>query len=119
MDSTIEITDEDIEKWSVAFAEESEKTSQEMLQETVHLLHHLNEIEIRLLEHRSIEAHLARFGSSETRRRRLMGDRSDIRIDIHDFLRRLQKDGMTEEEMYEQLPYLGKHDIKRLLRNEP
>ena len=25
----------------------------------------------------------------------------------------------TEEEMYEQLPYLGKHDIKRLLRNEP
>ncbi len=103
----------------MTFAEESEKSSQELLQETLHLLHHLNEIEIRLLEHRSIEAHLARFGSSETRRRRLMGDRSDVRIDLHGFLKRLQKDGMSEKEMYEQLPYLGKKDITRLLRNEP
>jgi len=48
-----------------------------------------------------------------------MGDRSDLRIDVHDLLTRLQKDGMSEEEMFDQLPYLGKQDIKHLLRNEP
>ncbi len=48
-----------------------------------------------------------------------MGDRSDLRIDVHDLLSRLQKHGMTEEEMFEQLPYLGQQEIERLLRNEP
>jgi hypothetical protein len=115
----VDLSDEEIAKWSQVFVEESEKTSEELLHESIHLLHHLNDIEMRLSEHRAIEAHIARFGTSETRRRKLMGDRSDLRIDVHDHLNRLHKDGMTTDEMYEKLPFLSKPEIERLLRNEP
>ena len=115
----IEISDEEIAQWSNTFAEEAQKTSEEILRETIHLLHHLNEIELRLSEHRAVEAYNARFGSSEIRRKKLMGERSSLRFDIHDFLNRLQKEGMSEEEMYEKLPFLSEHEIKRLLANEP
>ena len=74
---------------------------------------------MRLSEHRAIEANIARFGSAEIRRRKLMCNRSDLRIDVHDFLNRLLKDGMSEDEMYEKLPFLTKHEIQRLLANEP
>jgi hypothetical protein len=79
----------------------------------------LDDLETRLSEHRIIEAHIARHGCPDNRRRRLLLHRSELREKASSLMHSLKKMGMNEDEMYEQLPFVGKCDIQQLIENEP
>lgn len=105
--------------WKQVIEEEDSKSREELFQQTCKTLANLDDLETRLNEHRSIEAHIARHGTADNRRRKLLLYRSEMRQKASSLMVSLRKLGMTEDEMYEQLPFVGKCDIQQLIENEP
>lgn len=111
--------EETVAAWQIAINEEDAKSKEDILQQTCKYLANLDDLETRLNEHRIIETHLARHGTADNRRRKLLHYRSEIREKTSSLMQTLKKMGMTEEQMYEQLPFVGKCDIQQLIQNEP
>jgi hypothetical protein len=115
-ESTIEQT---VEVWKKEISNQDSKTKEELLQDTCKNLAELNDLETRLNEHRAVESHIARHGTADNRRRMLLLHRSEIREKTSLLMRKLKNLGMSEMEMYEQLPFVGKCEIQQLIENQP
>lgn len=111
--------EETVAIWQQQVKDEDSKSRDELFHQTCKALAKLDEIETRLSEHLAIEAHIARHGTPDNRRRHLLLHRSEIRQNASSLMQSLKRLGMTEDEMYEQLPFVGKCDIQQLINNEP
>ncbi len=115
------ITDTEIENF---FDLESKKQSDvksnsEIKHEIFHLVQNLREMEIRISEHYEISSFEARFTNPEKRRKQVFSDRSNIREKISKHLRYLIENGLTEDEIPDEMPFIPKREIKGLIMNLP
>lgn len=111
--------EETVAAWQEEISQSDTRTKEEILTLTCKNLSHLDDLETRLNEHFAIEVHIARHGTADNRRRKLLLHRSELREKTSSLMQSLRKLGMSEEELYEQLPFIGKCEIQLLLRNEP
>jgi len=111
--------EETVAAWQEEISQSDTRTKEEILTLTCKNLSHLDDLETRLNEHFAIEVHIARHGTADNRRRKLLLHRSELREKTSSLMQSLRKLGMSELELYEQLPFIGKCDIQLLLRNEP
>lgn len=95
------------------------KSSAEIKHEIFHLIQDLREMEIRISEHYEINSFEARFSNPEKRRKQVFSDRSQIREKISKQLRHLIENGLTEEEIPDEMPFIPKWEIKGLIMNLP
>ena len=118
---TNKITDTEIENF---FDLESKKQNEvrstsEIKHEIFHLVQDLREMEIRISEHYEINSFEARFSNPEKRRKQVFSERSQIREKISKQLRHLIENGLTEEEIPDEMPFIPKREIKGLIMNLP
>ena len=118
---TNKITDTEIANF---FDSESKKqnkvrSTSEIKHEIFHLVQDLREMEIRISEHYEINSFEARFSNPEKRRKQVFSERSQIREKISKQLRHLIENGLTEEEIPDEMPFIPKREIKGLIMNLP
>ena len=111
--------EETVAAWQEEINQIDAQTKEDILKLTCKNLSNLDDLETRLNEHFAIEVHIARHGTADNRRRKLLLHRSELREKTSSLMQSLRKLGMSEEELYEQLPFVGKCEIQLLLRNEP
>lgn len=115
------VTDTEIENF---FEVESKKQNEirsdsEIKHEIFHLIQNLREMEIRISEHFEISSYEARFSNPDKRRKQIFSERSTIREKLSRHLRYLVENGLTEQEIPDEMPFIPKREIKGLILNLP
>lgn len=90
-----------------------------MKKESWETCHELHDLEVQISEHYQIQAYIARHGDISKRATEIFRLRSQSRLKLGSHLRILIESGITEEELYEYLPYISREEIKRILTNTP
>ena len=76
-------------------------------------------MEIRISEHFEISSYEARFSNPDKRRKQIFSERSTIREKLSRQLRYLVENGLTEQEIPDEMPFIPKREIKGLILNLP
>ncbi len=95
------------------------RSNSEIKHEVFHLIQALKEMEIRISEHYEISSFEARFSNPEKRRKQVFSDRSLIREKISKQLHYLIENGLSEQEIPDEMPFIPKREIKGLITNLP
>jgi hypothetical protein len=104
--------------------EDSRKPGENLDQEAIKkeswdLSHELHDIEVSIHEHYHIQAYIARYADIAKRIVEVHRVRSQQRLKLGANLRNLIELGMSEDELYDFLPYVSRDEIKRILTNQP
>lgn len=115
------ITDNEIEEFFEIESkkQKDEKSTSEIKHEIFHLIQDLREMEIRISEHYEISSFEARFVNPEKRRKQIFSERSIIREKISKQLRYLIENGLTEQDIPDEMPFIPKTEIHGLVMNLP
>jgi len=115
------VTDNEIENFFEIESkkQKKEKSTSEIKHEIFHLIQDLREMEIRISEHYEISSFEARFANPEKRRKQIFSERSIIREKISKQLRFLIENGLTEQEIPDEMPFIPNGEIHGLVMNLP